>query len=84
MPKFYKGTNYEKKKVTAQIYKQVNQNVKLNSDGLNPDSVNTDGTNPDEVNLKSKTSATSKNNFKNVKRVQQVWILKKSYLNCFN
>ena len=76
LPKFYKGTNYEKKKITAQIYKQVNQNAKLNSDGLNPDSANTDGTNPDEVNLKSKTSAASKINIKNVKMVQQVWILK--------
>ena len=76
LPKFYKGTNYEKKKVTSQIYKQVNQTAKLNSDGINPDSVNTDGTNPDGVNLKSKTSAASKINIKNVKRVQQVWILK--------
>ena len=76
LPKFYKGTNYEKKKATAQVYSKVNQNAKLNSDGLNPDSANTDGTNPDEVNLKSKTSAASKINIKNVKRVQQVWILK--------
>ena len=76
LPKFYKGTNYEKKKVASQIYKQVNRTAKLNSDGLNPDSINTDGTNPDEVNLKSKTSAASKINIKNVKRVQQVWILK--------
>ena len=76
LPKFYKGTNYEKKKVTSQIYKQVNQNAKLNSDGINPDSVNTDRTNPDGINLKSKTSAASKINIKNVKRVQQVWILK--------
>ena len=76
LPKFYKGTNYEKKNVASQIYKQVNQTAKLNSDGLNPDSVNTDGTNPDGVNLKSKTSAASKINIKNAKRVQQVWILK--------
>ena len=76
LPKFYKGTNYEKKKVTSQIYRQVNQNAKLNSDGINPDSVNTDRTNPDGINLKSKTSAASKINIKNVKRVQQVWILK--------
>ena len=67
-----------KKKTIAQVYRKVNQNAKLNSDGLNPDSANTDGTNPDEVNLKSKTSAASKINIKNVKRVQQVWILKKS------
>ena len=78
MPKFYKGTNYEKKKVASQIYKKVNQTAKLNSDGLNPDSVNTDGTNPDGVNLKLKTSAASKINIKNAKRVQQVWIIKKS------
>ena len=76
LPKFYKGKNYEKKKTTAQVYRKVNQNAKLNSDGLNPDSANTDGTNPDKVNLKLKTSAASKINIKNVKRVQQVWILK--------
>ena len=71
LPQFYKGTNYEKKKVTSQIYKQVNQNAKLNSDGINPDRTNLDG-----INLKSKTSAASKINIKNVKRVQKVWILK--------
>ena len=65
-----------KKKTTGQVYRKVNQNAKLNSDGINPVSVKTDGTNPDEVNLKTKTSAASKINIKNVKRVQQVWILK--------
>ena len=75
-PKFYKGTNYVKKKISSQIYRQVNPSAKLNSDGINPDSVKTDGTNPDEVGLKSKTSAASKINIKHVKRVQQVWILK--------
>ena len=76
LPKFYKGTNYEKKKTITQVYRKVNQIAKLNYDGINPDSVKTDGTNPDEVNLNSKTSSASKINIKNVKRVQQVWILK--------
>ena len=76
LPKFYKGTNYVKKKISSQVYRQVNPSAKLNSDGINPDSVKTDWTNPDEVGLKSKTSAASKINFKHVKRVQQVWILK--------
>ena len=76
LPKFYKGTNYVKKKISSQVYRQVNPSAKLNSDGINPDSVKTDGTNPDEVDLKSKTSAASKINIKHVKRVQQVWILK--------
>ena len=75
LPKFYKGTNYVKKK-SSQVYRQVNPSAKSNSDGINPDSVKTDGTNPDEVDLKSKTSAASKINIKHVKRVQQVWILK--------
>ena len=71
LPKFYKGTNYDKKKVTSQSYRQVNQNDKLNSDRINPDR-----TNPDGITLKTKTSAASKINIKNVKRVQQVCILK--------
>ena len=78
LPKFYKGTNYVKKKISSQVYRQVNPSAKSNSDGINPDSVKTDGTNPDEVDLKSKTSAASKINIKHVKRVQQVWILKNS------
>ena len=76
LPKFYEGANYVKKKISSQVYRQVNPSAKLNSDGINPDSVKTDGTNPDEVDLKSKTSAASKINIKHVKRVQQVWILK--------
>ena len=76
LPKFYKGTNYVKKKITSQVYRQVNPSAKSNSDGINPDSVKTNGTNPDEVDLKSKTSSVSKINIKHVKRVQQVWILK--------
>ena len=75
LPKFYKGTNYDKKK-TSQVYKQVNPTAKSTTDGTNPDSVKTDGISPDEVDLKSKTSAANKINIKHVKRVQQVWILK--------
>ena len=75
LPKFYKGTNYDKKK-TSQVYKQVNPTAKSTTDGTNPDSVKTDGISPDEADLKSKTSAANKINIKHVKRVQQVWILK--------
>ena len=42
LPKFYKGTNYVKKK-SSQVYRQVNPTAKSNSDGINPDSVKTDG-----------------------------------------
>ena len=75
LPKFYKGTNYDKKK-TSQVYKQVNPTAKSTTDGTNPDSVKTDGISPDEADLKSKTSTANKINIKHVKRVQQVWILK--------
>ena len=75
LPKFYKGTNYDKKKI-SQVYKQVNPIAKSTTDGTNPDSVKTDEIIPDAADLKSKTSAANKINIKHVKRVQQVWILK--------